>query len=167
MSLIDTSQWWLVANVHENWLERVKPGDKVLYSLRNYPSSVRTGTVATVGLGVLPGQGYPNADLADTHERLARRNDAPQETQRFQILVKLQDDQAGEPLRVGATGRAVVFASGGLAGLNQLMVIAMYILSFFDYFFPKPSPLLLLAMVAIAIYLHHRKQKRNPGVSNS
>lgn len=76
-------------------------------------------------------------------------------------MVEVADNRTGEPLRVGDTGRAVVFASGGLGGLNALMTIVMYLFSFFDYFFPKPSPLSILVLAALVVaFLEWRKRRR-------
>ena len=117
--------------------------------------------VKSVSRGAYAGQGIANANLADTHPRIVRQFDTPQTDQRFQVVVELADDRAGEPLRVGDTGRAVVFASGGLGALNALMTVVVYLFSFFDYFYPKPSPVAILAVVAIVVgILEWRKRRR-------
>ncbi len=112
-TLIDTTRWRLVAAVPENWLEKIRPGDKVYYSLRNYPGRLRTAKVEYVGRGVVQGQGVPSGDLPDTDPRRTRQTDTPQAGQEFQVVIALQDDQPGQPLRVGATGRVTIFAGGG------------------------------------------------------
>lgn len=166
LSFIDESKWWLVANYPENWLEKIKAGDSVLFSLRNYPGRVRLAKVESVSRGVYQGQGIPNGNLADAHPRITRQFDTPRDDQRFQVIVKLADDSAAEPLRVGATGRAVVLASGGLPGLNGLMTIVVYLFSYLDFLFPKPSPVLILAVVAaIAGVIVYRKRRAQPAVT--
>ena len=105
-TLIDTTRWRLIAAVPENWLEKIRPGDEVYYSLRNYPGHIRTAKVEHVGRGVVQGQGVPSGNLPDTDPRRIRQTDTPQAGQEFQVVIHLQDDQPDQPLRVGATGRA-------------------------------------------------------------
>ena len=108
-TLIDTTRWRLVAAVPENWLEKIRPGDEVYYSLRNYPGRIRTAKVEYVGRGVVQGQGVPSGNLPDTDPRRIRQTDTPQAGQEFQVVIHLQDDQPNQPLRVGATGRVTIF----------------------------------------------------------
>jgi multidrug efflux system membrane fusion protein len=163
-SLIDTTRWRLVAPIPENWLENVRPGDEVYFSLRNYPGRVRTGTVEYVGRGVIQGQGVPDGNLPDTDPRRTRQTDTPQAGQEFQVIIQLQDDQPDQPLRVGATGRVTVLAGGGLPVVNELAKILHTYLSWFDYLHPKPSPLVLLIAVAlvVGIIVYRRRSARAP-----
>ena len=151
VTLIDTSAWRLVVPVPENWLSRVRPGDEVSVSLRNYPFRFRKGKVEHVVRGVVSGQGVPGGTLPDTQQRLPRMTDTPETSQDFQVVVSLADDVPDEPLNVGSTGRAVIFAGGGMAGVNQVATIVAGIMSFMDYFFPKPSPASLLLGIALIL----------------
>jgi multidrug resistance efflux pump len=159
-SLIDTTRWRLIAAVPENWLEKIRPGDEVYFSLRNYPGRVRTAKVEYVGRGVVQGQGVPSGNLPDTDPRRTRQTDTPQAGQEFQVVVSLSDDQPDQPLRVGATGRVTIFAGGGFPVVNGLATILHTIFSWLDYLHPKPS--LLMVVLAIALiggtiaYLRHR-----------
>ncbi len=148
-SVIDTKQWRLVAAVPENWLEKIRPGDRAYFSLRNYPGRVRAGKVEHVGRGVVQGQGVPSGNLPDTDPRRTRQADTPQAGQEFQVIIQLQDDQPDRPLRIGLTGRLTVFASGGFPVVNQLVTILHTIFSWLDYLHPKPSPLVVLMTVAV------------------
>ncbi len=150
-ALLDTTSWHLVVTMPENWLERVQVGDEVAIALRNYPLSFRTGRVHYIVPGVLSGQAVPGGALPDTQSRIGRQFDTPETSQQFQVIVSLADDKPDQPLRVGATGRAVVFAKGGLPGVNQLAMILCTITSFMDYFFPKPPLLTLLIIVALGL----------------
>ncbi|MCU0712148.1 MAG: HlyD family efflux transporter periplasmic adaptor subunit [Pirellula sp.] len=160
MTLIDTSSWRLVAPVPENWLSRIKVGDDVQIALRNYPMGFRQGKVLHVGRGALSGQGVPGGTLPDSQSRMGRQLDTPEMAQDFQVIVTLADDQPDQPLRVGATGRAVIFADGGLIGINQVATLILTITSFMDQFFPKPplftllvAVTLILAMVALLQFI--------------
>jgi multidrug resistance efflux pump len=165
-SVIDTTQWRLVAAVPENWLEKIRPGDEVYFSLRNYPGRVRTGKVEHVGRGVVQGQGVPSGNLPDTDPRRTRQADTPQAGQEFQVIILLQDDQPDQPLRVGSTGRVTVFAGGGFPVVNQLATILHTVFSWLDYLHPKPSPLIVLiavaAVIGIVVYLRRRSGRAPP-----
>ena len=163
-TLIDTTRWRLVAAVPENWLEKIRPGDKVYYSLRNYPGRLRTATVEYVGRGVVQGQGVPSGNLPDTDPRRIRQTDTPQAGQEFQVVMHLQDDQPEQPLRVGATGRVTIFAGGGFPVVNGLATILHTVFSWLDYLHPKPSLLVVVlvaaTIVGIIAYLRHRFSSR-------
>jgi multidrug resistance efflux pump len=148
-TLIDTTRWRMVAAVPENWLEKIRPGDQVYFSLRNYPGRIRTAKVEYVGRGVIQGQGVPSGNLPDTDPRRIRQTDTPQAGQEFQVVIHLQDDQPDQPLRVGATGRVTIFAGGGFPVVNELATILHTVFSWLDYLHPKPS----LLMVAFAVVL--------------
>jgi len=166
ISLVATERWRVVANIPENWLERVRPGDRVEVSLRNYPLRIRPGTVEAVSRGVMQGQGMPSGILPDTTPRMPRQTDTPDDEQRFQVTVALADDRPDQPLRVGATGRATIYASGGMPVVNQLSAIIHRIFSFMDYFFPKPSALSIAAMVLVAMGLDYWWRKRKHRTMN-
>jgi membrane fusion protein (multidrug efflux system) len=151
LTLIDTSSWRLVAPVPENWLSRVKVGDDVQIALRNYPNNFRRGKVLHIGRGTLSGQGVPSGTLPDSQSRMGRQLDTPEFGQDFQVIVSLADDLPNQPLRVGATGRAVIFADGGLIGVNQVATLLLTISSFTDLFFPKPPFISLLLALALIL----------------
>ena len=159
-SLIDTTRWRMVAAVPENWLEKIRPGDEVYFSLRNYPGRLRTAKVEYVGRGVVQGQGVPSGNLPDTDPRRIRQTDTPQAGQEFQVVINLQDDQPDQPLRVGATGRVTIFAGGGFPVVNGLATILHTVFSWLDYLHPKPSLLVVALAVALIIgviaYLRRR-----------
>lgn len=159
-SVIDTTQWRLIAAVPENWLEKIRPGDDVYFSLRNYPGRVRTAKVEYIGRGVLQGQGIPSGNLPDTDPRQTRQPDTPQAGQEFQVRLLLRDDQPNRPLRVGMTGRVTVFAGGGFPIVNQLAPILHTVFSWLDFLHPKPSSqsvlIAIAAVIGIVIYLRQR-----------
>jgi multidrug resistance efflux pump len=160
MTLIDTSSWRLIAPVPENWLSGIKVGDDVQIALRNYPRKFRQGKVMHIGRGTVSGQGVPSGTLPDSQSRMGRQLDTPELGQDFQVIISLADDQPNQPLRVGATGRAVIFADGGLFGVNQVATLILTITSFMDLFFPKPPFIslllaftLILAIVALLQFI--------------
>jgi multidrug resistance efflux pump len=104
LTCIDGDQWWVVANLRENSLENVRPGQRVGLTFNTYPGRVFPGVVQTVGWGVDQGQGSPSGSLPAIGEpknwiRLA---------QRFQVRITPQLPP-GFPLRVGATASVAVY----------------------------------------------------------
>jgi multidrug resistance efflux pump len=104
LTCIDGDQWWVVANLRENGLEHVRPGQRVGLTFNTYPGRVFPGVVQTLGWGVDQGQGSPSGSLPAVGEpknwiRLA---------QRFQVRVtpRLPPEY---PLRVGATASVAVY----------------------------------------------------------
>jgi multidrug resistance efflux pump len=104
LTCIDGDQWWVVANLRENGLENVRPGQRVGLTFNTYPGRVFPGAVQTAGWGVDQGQGSPSGSLPAIGEpknwiRLA---------QRFQVRItpELPPDH---PLRVGATASVAVY----------------------------------------------------------
>jgi multidrug resistance efflux pump len=104
LTCVDGDQWWVVANLRENGLENVRPGQRVGLTFNSYPGRVFPGVVQSVGWGVDQGQGAPSGTLPAIGEpknwiRLA---------QRFQVRItpQLPPDY---PLRVGATASVAVY----------------------------------------------------------
>lgn len=150
-ALMDTTTWRLVAPVPENSLGRVKIGDEVRVALRNYPLSFRQGKVLYVVPGVLAGQAVPGGILPDSQSRMGRQFDTPETSQDFQVIVSLADDRSDQPLRIGSTAHAVLFASGGYPVVNQVASFLLTIMSAMDCFVPKPSLIQLLVVVMLAL----------------
>ncbi len=152
-TIINNSSWRLVVPLPENWLSRVKPGDNATVALRGYPLGFREGKVQFIGRGVISGQGVPSGTLSDPQPTVMRQTDTPEMSQGFQVIIDLRDDIEDQPLRVGATGRAVIFADGGMVGVNQVATLILTITSFMDHFFPKPSLTSLLVIAALVLSL--------------
>ncbi len=164
MAVTDFSQWRLKAPVPENWLELVRPNDRVLYSLRNYPGQVREAEVQSIGRGVVHGQSVPNGNMPDPDSRFVRQTDTPDDQSDFIVLIRVEDDRQNEPLRVGATGRITIFASGGIPVVNTLATIIHWIFSITDYFFPKPSALVLTGLACIAGGIYYVMRRKTPSI---
>lgn len=117
MTLIDTADWRMVANLPQNALSRIAPGQTAELTLDMYPGRVFTGTVESINWGVSTGQGLPSGQLPAVA--------APQNwiapSQRFPVRLRLDDRPDDLPLRVGATGIVTFYTGGGplMAGLAQ------------------------------------------------
>ena len=104
LTLIESDRFWVVANYRETCLENIRPGQPVGLTLKTYPGRIFPARVQTVGWGVDQGQSAPSGNLPAIGEprnwiRLA---------QRFQVWV-IPDLPPEYPLRVGASGSAVVY----------------------------------------------------------
>jgi len=149
MALLDKQAWKLVLPLPENGLGRVRPGDEVHFALRSQPLQLKRGQVKYIVPGVIAGQAVPSGVLPDTESRLGRQFDSPETAQYFQVIVEFPVTEESLPELVGATGHAVILASGGLTGVNSLALLLLTINSGLDYFYPKPSLLVWVGLAAL------------------
>jgi multidrug resistance efflux pump len=129
MTLIDTTQWWIVANYPENALSVIRPGQKVKLSYFMYPGSIVDGEVSSLGYGVFEGQGRISGELPFIENPSAWIT----ESQRFQVRITpvVSDDQ---PLRVGATARTMVL-TGDNPIMNGLGLFWLWVGTNIDYIY--------------------------------
>lgn len=121
LTLIDGTQFWIVANFRETNLEFMHPGQPAEISLKKYPGRIFRGQVQSLGWGVGEGQGVPSGELP-------RLNNAPiwlHPAQRFPVRVVL-DPSEDVLLQVGMKGSVTVFVEeepilGPLARFWQLV----------------------------------------------
>ncbi len=105
VTVIDTNQWWVVANFKENALARIREGQSAEMSLPMYPGVVFKGKVKSMDWGVRLGQGEPSGVLPDV-----RNPDTwVRPVQRFPVRLELECSEAEFPRRVGASVTVTVF----------------------------------------------------------
>lgn len=104
MTVIDTGQWLIVANLRENALERVAEGQPALVALQGLPGRLLPARVVSIGSGVGQGQGVPSGLLPDVKRQTAW---VPP-PQPFQVRLVLDEPEAAV-LRVGMTGSVSVY----------------------------------------------------------
>ena len=126
ITLIDTSQWWIVANYPENALSVIKPGQKVKLSYFMYPGRILDGEITSIGFGVYEGQGLADGLLPD----IENPSDWITESQRFEVRIKPAENP-DMPLRVGATVRTMVI-TGEHPLMNGLGMVWMRIGTLLD-----------------------------------
>jgi multidrug resistance efflux pump len=104
----------MVANLPENALDRIAPGQRAELTLSMYPGELFEGVVESVNWGVSTGQGLPSGQLP----AVATPQNWMTPSQRFPVRLRF-DSQDDRPLRVGATGVVTVYTGGGpiMAGL--------------------------------------------------
>ncbi len=122
LSIVDDAQWLIVANYRERSLERMRPGQPALVTLRGLPGRVLTAKVTTLGLGVMQGQGMPSGNLPDVSPL---RNWVPP-SQRFQVRLALDDPRAID-LRVGMTATVTTLTDPGAPVLDVARFVHRFV----------------------------------------
>lgn len=114
LTVIDTSEYLIVANFREISLQKMAVGQPALIGLQGMPGHLWTGSVRYIGSGVGQGQGIPSGNLPEVKNETHWIPPA----QRFQVRVAL-DEPHDIPLRVGMTASASVYVEPD-HGLNKL-----------------------------------------------
>lgn len=102
-TLIDTRNWYVVANFRETELKRMRPGSAARIYLMGEPSRQFAGTVDSVGWGVLPDEGGSAQGLP----KVPRSINWVHVAQRFPVRIRIAAP-AQDLFRVGASAVAVI-----------------------------------------------------------
>ena len=129
MTCIDGDHWWVVANLRENGLENVRPGQAAGLTFNTYPGRVFPGELVTVGWGVEEGQGIPSGELPLVHGERAWLRPA----QRFQLRIR-PDVPPEVKLRVGSTATATIYANPD-HDISRLARGWQQLVAWFDYLY--------------------------------
>lgn len=102
-TLIDTRNWWVIANYREGKVKNIHIGSQVDVYLMGHPEKKFTGQVESVGYGVFPEDGsveggLPNIDRTLNWVHLSSR---------FPVRIRIQNPDP-EFFRIGATAVTVV-----------------------------------------------------------
>jgi multidrug efflux system membrane fusion protein len=102
-TLIDTRNWWVIANYRESKLKNIRPGMHVDVYLMSHPDKKFNGVVESIGYGVFPEDGavtggLPNIDRTLNWVHLSAR---------FPVRVHVQDPDP-TLFRMGETAVTVV-----------------------------------------------------------
>ncbi|WP_299490434.1 HlyD family secretion protein [uncultured Shewanella sp.] len=130
MTVIDTANWWLVANFKENALSIIKEEQPVSFSLFMYPNQVFYSRVDNLGLGNVIGQGYPSGLLPEIKNPMTWIT----RSKRFQVRIKIEQNLNGKIQRVGASARVLIVPeqAGIMGGIGNFY---LKVVSFFDYIY--------------------------------
>ncbi len=128
LAVAQSNSWWVIANIRENCLARIKTNQKVWVSLSMYPGRIFHGHVVDVGRAVnlqsnIPNNYAPFVEKTQDWIRIA---------QRFPVQILLDDFPRDKTLRSGASAY-VTIVTGKHVFWNSLGFIWQWIYSLFEY----------------------------------
>ena len=128
MTFVSGSDVWIQANMRENSIGHVKPGNEVELVLDVAPGKIFKGVVKSVGVGVAQGSGESLGQLQAIKTTSGWLRDA----QRFAIIIDFADDKAYGYRRVGGQADVQIY-TGDHAILNALGWLWIRLLSMLSF----------------------------------
>jgi multidrug resistance efflux pump len=127
-TLVSNSHNWIQADMKENNISLMKPGNKVEISLDIQPGKIFTGEVMSIGYGVSTGNtnrgDLPNVSGAQGWLR---------DPQRFPVIISIDDKSIFPQLRHGGQVDVVVFTDEKGGFLSSLGKLRIRIISWLSY----------------------------------
>lgn len=121
MTLIAIHDVWISADMTENNLGNVRPGDKVAILLDSLPGRVFEGDVRSIGFGVGDGKNQPAGSLPTVDNN----RDWLRQAQRFPVKITFKADDLPPvaALRVGGQADVLIYTGGeeGGSGVMNLL----------------------------------------------
>ena len=127
-TFVSTTDTWIQADMRENNLAHIEPGDRVDISLDVVPGRIFHGTVRSVGYGVSTGGGTNRGDLPTVSQAQGWLRDP----QRFPVIVEFDSGEASGVHRAGAQANVVVY-TGKRPVLNAIAWLRIRFTSFVSY----------------------------------
>jgi multidrug resistance efflux pump len=129
VTIVDTASAWVVADIPENALTRVKPGNRVEVTFNVLPGRILEGRVDSIASGVTRDFG---AALQGELARVTERRRWVRETQRIPVRIELLQLADYPVIRVGSRASVVVYTdeAGLIAPLAALWLRFVSIISF-------------------------------------
>jgi len=128
MTFIEIDNIWIQANLRENNIANIKPGNSVDITLDVAPGKIFTGTVSSVGFAVDSGAPSNVGDLASVEGKSGWLRDA----QRFPVIIKFDDNSAQGYRRLGGQADVLIYTSNNWV-INPLGWIWIRVLSWLSY----------------------------------
>ena len=133
LSFLESGPRWISADLRENQLGNVKPGQEVTLALDVLPGKLFKGRVNSVGYGVSQGDEAPNGQLST----MPKEQGWVRDPQRFPVRIMVLPDEvrrAGIDVgRSGAQANAMIFTSDKSI-MNPIGRIWMKIVTLMSYF---------------------------------
>ncbi len=128
MTFVSGTDVWIQANMRENSLGHVKPGNEVDIVLDVAPGRIFKGVVKSIGVGV--GQG-PSESLGQL-QTIKTTSGWLRDAQRFAVIIDFSDNEAIGFRRVGGQADVQIYAGDNtiLNGLGWLWIRFLSIVSF-------------------------------------
>jgi multidrug resistance efflux pump len=131
LSFINSGPRWISADMRENQLGNVEPGNRVMVVLDEEPGDVFEGKVDSIGWGVTQGNEAPTGQLPDVQPATGWLR----EPQRFPVRILLKPSDDGDGLsagRSGAQANIMVLTDDGSI-LNPIGWIWIHAVSWLSY----------------------------------
>jgi multidrug resistance efflux pump len=127
-TLVSTTDAWIQADMRENNISRVEPGDPVEFVLDVAPARVFEGTVRSVGYGVGSSGVTSRGELPTVKSAQGWLRDP----QRFPVIVGFDRKAASGLLRVGGQADVIIY-TGGNPILNLIGKLHIRVRSLLSY----------------------------------
>jgi len=127
MTFVSSSDMWIEADLRENNLANLKPGDPVEILLDVAPGEVFHGVIESVGFGVSQGRSGSRGELPQVKQTTGWLR----QPQRFPVVITLDSEVPQSLLRVGAQATVMVYTGSHL--LNPLGRVVMRFFSIMSY----------------------------------
>jgi multidrug resistance efflux pump len=128
MTFIEFDNVWIQANMRENNIANIEPGDPVDIALDVAPGKVFKGKVSSVGFAVETNAGGEVGGLATVESKSGWLRDA----QRFPVIIIFDDDRAYGLRRLGGQADVLVYTGKNWI-INPLGWLHIRLLSLFSY----------------------------------
>jgi multidrug resistance efflux pump len=132
MTLIAIHDLWISADMTENNLGNIKPGDPVAVVLDVMPGEVLKGRVRSVGTGISPGKQAQPGALPE----IENSRDWLRQAQRFPVAVEFDPSERERVRGVRIGGQAdVLVYTGDYVLMNWLAGVFIKVMSYFSYLY--------------------------------
>lgn len=128
MTFISVEDVWIQANLRENSVANIKPGDSVDIALDVAPGRIFEGKVSSVGFAVDHSRGGAVGDLASVEGNSGWLRDA----QRFPVIIHFADNSSMGYRRLGGQADVQIYTGGNFIvnTLGWLWIRMLSVLSF-------------------------------------
>ncbi|HOW26643.1 MAG TPA: HlyD family secretion protein [Bacteroidales bacterium] len=127
-TLVSTNDLWIQANMKENNISLMKPGDQAEFALDVIPGRIFTGEVRSIGYGVSTG----NTNRGDL-PTVSGAKGWLKDPQRFPVIITINEKEIPDQLRFGGQVDVVVFTNDKKGVLNALGKLRIRIISWLSY----------------------------------
>lgn len=128
-AFVTSSAVWVQANMRENSIENIKPGDPVDIALEVAPGRIIGGEVVSTGFGVSKG---PTGSLGEL-PNIEGKSGWLRDPQRFPVIIKFTDDSARSLPRIGGQAYVIIYTGSSNFLLNTIGRLWIRLVSVVSY----------------------------------
>jgi multidrug resistance efflux pump len=132
LSFLETGPRWISADLRENQLGNVRPGQDATIALDALPGKLFRGKVSSVGWGVSQGDEVPSGQLST----MPKEQGWVRDPQRFPVRILVLGDEvkkAGIDVgRSGAQANVIIYTSGNVI-MNPIGRLWIKLVTLFSY----------------------------------